>query len=262
MRLDKFLVQSQVGTRKVVRRYIDDGLVKINGRTILGSAIEVNETEDVVECNGQIVKYKEKIYYMFNKPSGCITARKDNYDKTVFDYFKEVNMEGIFHVGRLDRDTEGLLIFTNDGDLNNRIMSPKFHVDKKYFFIALGNIDEKNKKNLEDGISIGENESITKPAKIEHLKNGDYEELKDQLSLKKYYDVNCKYYVQPIVYGYITISEGRRHQIKRMLKSVGCYIIYLKRISIGSLVIDESLKKGEYRNLTKDEINSLYDNNN
>lgn len=258
MRLDKFLAQSQIGTRKVVREYVKDGLVKINGITILKPAVEIDEISDVVECNGQIAQYKEKVYYMFNKPSGCITARKDDADKTVFDYFKDINMDGVFHVGRLDKDTEGLLLFTNDGDFNNKLMSPKFHVDKKYLFIALGNIDEKNKKSLESGVSIGENEPITTPAKIENLKNGTYEELKDKLNLKKYYDVNSEYYIQPVVYGYITISEGRRHQVKRMLKSVGCHVVYLKRMSIGNLVLDESLKKGDYRSLTKDEIKTLY----
>lgn len=258
MRLDKFLAQSQIGTRKIVRQYVKDGLVKINGITIFDPAVEINEIEDIIEYNGQITEYKEKVYYMFNKPSGCITARKDADDKTVFDYFKEINMDGVFHVGRLDKDTEGLLLFTNDGDFNNKLMSPKFHVDKKYFFIALGSIDEKNKKNLESGVSIGENEPITKPAKIENLKNGTYEELKDKLNLKKYYHVNSEYYIQPVVCGHITISEGRRHQVKRMLKSIGCHVIYLKRMSIGNLALDEFLKKGDYRSLTKDEIKILY----
>ena len=188
---------------------------------------EINEKDDIVEYNGEIIKYRDKVYYMFNKPAGCITARKDHIEKTVFEYFKDVNTDGVFHVGRLDKDTEGLLLFTNDGDFNNKLMSPKFHVEKKYFFIALGNIDEKSKKLLENGVSIGKDEPITKPARIEDLKNGTFSELEKEYNLRKNYDINSECYVQPIVYGYLTISEGRKQQIKRMLKSIGCYVIYL-----------------------------------
>lgn len=257
MRLDKFLAQSKVGTRKIVRAYVEDGLVKVNGNIVFQPAYEINESTDIIEFKEEVIKHAGKVYYMFNKPAGCITARKDESNKTVFDYFKDINMDGIFHIGRLDKDTEGLLLFTNDGDFNNKLMSPKFHVDKKYFFIALGTIDEDKRNDLECGVYIGKDEPITKPARIDDLKCGSYEELEEELNLRKYYDVNSKFYNQPVVCGYLTISEGRKHQVKRMLKSVGCYVIYLKRVSIGKVVLDESLNMGEYRSLTEKEIKSF-----
>lgn len=254
MRLDKFLAQSQIGTRKIVRKYVMDGLVKVNGEVVSEPASDIDEGADIVEYGHDIIKLKEKVYYMFNKPEGCITARKDEHEKTVFDYFKGVNMDGIFHIGRLDKETEGLLLFTNDGDFNNKLMSPKYHVDKKYLFIALGTISEDDKRALESGVYIGKDEEITKPATLENIKSGLYNELEEELNLRKYYNINSEFYSKNVVYGYLTISEGRKHQVKRMLKSAGCYVIYLKRISIGALELDESLAMGEYRELSDEEI--------
>lgn len=254
MRLDKFLAQSQIGTRKIVRQHVMDGMVKVNGQIVYEPASDINEKADIIEYADNVIELKEKVYYMFNKPAGCITARKDEREKTVFDYFDDLNMEGIFHIGRLDKDTEGLLLFTNDGDFNNKLMSPKYHVDKKYFFIALGSISEYDKKTLENGVYIGKDEEITKPARLENVKRGLYNELEEELNLRKYYDINSDFHSQQIVYGYLTISEGRKHQVKRMLKSAGCYVIYLKRISIGALELDDSLAMGEYRELSDEEI--------
>ncbi|MEG1087794.1 MAG: pseudouridine synthase, partial [Cetobacterium sp.] len=141
MRLDKFLAESSVGTRKNVRTYIKEGAVKVNGQVITEPAIEIKVSVDAIEYLNKIVDYTGKVYYIFHKPGGCITARKDALNKTVFDYFDGVNMNGIFHVGRLDKDTEGLLLFTNDGEFNHQLMSPQKHVEKKYFFIALGSLD-------------------------------------------------------------------------------------------------------------------------
>lgn len=254
MRLDKFLAESAIGTRKKVRSYIKDGLVKVNGENVLEPAIEIDETKDRIECFGEIVKYRGKVYYMFHKPGGCITARKDEVNKTVFDYFDENSMEGVFHIGRLDKDTEGLLLFTNDGEYEHKLMSPKKHVYKTYFFWALGSISDKEKELLEEGISIGDNEPLTKPAKLKIHKSGLYKELQYEKSINKFYSMNAYRYDQPVVAGYLTISEGRKHQVKRMLKAVGCYVIYLKRISIGALSLDASLREGEYRELTEEEV--------
>lgn len=257
MRLDKFLAEASVGTRKVVRTYVKDGSVKVNGQVITEPAIEINENEDTIEYLNNVVNYTGKVYYMFHKPAGCITARKDDVNKTVFDFFHDVNMDGVFHVGRLDKDTEGLLLFTNDGEFNHKLMCPKKHVKKKYFFIALGSLDKDAIKKLETGISIGDDEELTKPAKVSDVKHGFYEEFDKETPIRKFYNVDTTRYNQPVVSGYLTISEGRKHQVKRMLKAVGCYIVYLKRVSIGELMLDKTLEKGQYRVLKESEFQKL-----
>ncbi|MDO4534608.1 MAG: pseudouridine synthase [Clostridium perfringens] len=256
MRLDKFLAQAAIGKRKDVRDYIKNGLVKVNGKTLMEPALEIREDFDIIEYKDVIVKSRGKIYYMFNKPQGCITATRDKESKTVFDYFNE-DMNGVFHVGRLDKDTEGLLLLTNDGEFEHHLMHPTKHVNKTYFFWALGSLSKEDKKSLEEGLYIGKGEILTKPAKIEIHKEGNYLDFKDEVYVESLYSIDSKNYNQAMVSGYLTISEGRKHQVKRMLKAVGCYVVYLKRIAIGGLKLDESLEKGEYRNLTDSEINML-----
>ncbi|WP_454054908.1 pseudouridine synthase [Clostridium sp. Marseille-Q7071] len=257
MRLDKFLAESAVGTRKNVRNYIKEGAVKVNGQVVTEPIMEISESTDVIEYLDKVVAYTGKVYYMFHKPEGCITARKDAVNKTVFDFLQGVNTSGIFHVGRLDKDTEGLLLFTNDGDFNHKLMYPEKHIEKKYFFIALGSLNEVEIKKLEEGISIGEGEALTKPAKIDEVRCGTYKEFEQDTDIRRFYNIDSNHYEQLVVSGYLTISEGRKHQVKRMLKAVGCYVIYLKRISIGELMLDETLKKGQYRMLEEDEIQKL-----
>jgi 16S rRNA pseudouridine516 synthase len=254
MRLDKFLAESSVGTRKKVRNYIKEGMIKVNGNFITEPAIEINENTDIIEYLDNIVDYAGKVYYMFNKPAGCITAKKDAINKTVFDFFHEVNMDGVFHVGRLDKDTEGLLLFTNDGEFEHDLMHPQKHVEKTYYFWALGYLNEEDIKKLEQGVYIGKGEILTKPAKVEVYKSGMYKEFRNEIFIDKLDNINSNHYDQPVVSGYLTISEGRKHQVKRMLKAVGCFVVYLKRVSIGGLMLDESLNKGEYRFLTQDEL--------
>ena len=257
MRLDKFLAESAVGTRKNVRNYIKEGAVKVNGQVVTEPIMEISESTDVIQYLDKVVAYTGKVYYMFHKPEGCITARKDAVNKTVFDFLQGVNTNGIFHVGRLDKDTEGLLLFTNDGDFNHKLMYPEKHIEKKYFFIALGSLNEDEVKKLEEGISIGEGEALTKPAKIDGLRFGTYKEFEQDTDIRRFYNIDSNRYDQPVVSGYLTISEGRKHQVKRMLKAAGCYVVYLKRISIGELMLDETLKKGQYRMLKEDEIQNL-----
>lgn len=259
MRLDKFLAESSIGRRKEVRAYIKEGMVKVNGDVITEPAIEINENSDVIEYLGTVVNYTGKVYYMFNKPAGYITARKDTVNKTVFDFFDDVNMKGVFHVGRLDKDTEGLLLFTNDGKFEHQLMHPKKHVEKTYFFWALGHLEDEEQKRLEQGIYIGKGEILTKPAKIEVQKCGMYREFKHEMAIENLNNIDSNHYNQPVVSGYLTISEGRKHQVKRMLKAVGCYVVYLKRVSIGGLILDESLKKGQYRSLTDVEMQKLFE---
>lgn len=257
MRLDKFLAESSLGRRKVVRDYIKNGLVKVNGEIITIPATEINEHSDNIEYLNKIIDYVGKVYYMFHKPAGCITATKDKENKTVFDFFHKDNMNGVFHVGRLDKDTEGLLLLTNDGEFEHHLMHPKKHVEKTYFFWALGSLSEEDKKKLEQGVYIGKGEILTKPAKIKVHKHGMYKDFKNEIQSTNLNNIDSERYNQPVVSGYLTISEGRKHQVKRMLKAVGCYVVYLKRISIGELMLDDTLEKGEYRGLTEDEIRKL-----
>lgn len=260
MRLDKFLAESSVERRKIVRNYIKNGMVKVNGQIITEPAVDINERSDVIEYLDKKVAYTGKVYYMFNKPGGCITARTDAVNKTVFDYFHDVDMKGIFHVGRLDKDTEGLLLFTNDGEFEHRLMCPEKHIEKTYFFWALGYLNEENIKQLEQGVYIGQGKILTKPAKILVQKSGVYKDHKHEMVIKNLRNINSNHYNQQVVSGYLTISEGRKHQVKRMLKAVGCYVVYLKRISIGGVALDESLEMGQYRFLKETEINKLLEN--
>lgn len=255
MRLDKFLAQSAIGKRKEVRTYIKEGKVKVNGKVITIPAIEINERLDVIEYLNDRVYYTEKVYYMFNKPAGCITAKRDDSHKTVFDFFDDINMNGVFHVGRLDKDTEGLLLFTNDGEFEHRLMHPEKHMEKTYFFWALGSLSEEDIKKLEEGVYINKGEILTKPAKIDVQKSGLCKELKDEID--SLCSIDSNQYNQAVVSGYLTISEGRKHQVKRMLKAVDCHVIYLKRVAIGEVNLDESLEKGQYRKLTETEIEKL-----
>lgn len=257
MRLDKFLAQSGVGTRKKVRIYIKECMVKVNGKVIREPAVDINELIDVVEHLDKVVHYKSKVYYMFHKPAGCITATKDAACKTVFDFFHGVNMDGIFHVGRLDKDTEGLLLLTNDGEFEHRLMCPQKHVEKTYFFWALGSLEKEDIRQLERGIYIGRGKILTKPAKIKVEKQGIYKEFKNEMVIGNSYNMESSHCEQLVVSGYITISEGCKHQVKRMLKAVGCYVVYLKRTSIDGLMLDETLKRGEYRLLTEVEVQKL-----
>lgn len=262
MRLDKFLAECAVGNRKQVRSYIKEGSVKVNEEIITEPAIEIDETFDIVQYLNNIVTYTGKVYYMFHKPAGCITAKTDEVHKTVFDFFDDDNMNGVFHVGRLDKDTEGLLLLTNDGEFEHKVMYPEKHVEKTYFFWALGSLNEKDVKLLQQGINIGQAEKIlTKPAKIAIDQYGSYKEFQNEIALDNLNNITSNNYEQPVVSGYLTISEGRKHQVKRMLKAVGCYVVYLKRISIGGLTLDESLERGKHRPLTEDEIQKVLGDN-
>ncbi|WP_036946331.1 pseudouridine synthase [Pseudobacteroides cellulosolvens] len=260
MRLDKFLAQSSIGRRKNVRIYIKEGMVNVNGKVITVPAKEIDENSDIVEYDGKIVDYTEKVYYMFNKPSGCITAKKDTVNKTIFDYLDNAQMRGVFHVGRLDKDTEGLLLLTNDGEFEHKLMHPQKHIEKTYCFWALGSLDDEDKKRLEHGISIGKDAVLTKPAKIEIHKYGIYKDFRHEISIENLNNINSYLNNQTVISGYLTITEGRKHQVKRMLKAVGCHVIYLKRISIGGLLLDKSLKEGHYRPLTDLEMKLLFRN--
>lgn len=227
-RLDKFLCDKNIGTRSQVKVLIQKGQVSVNGEIIKKPETKVEES-DVICCQNTVLTNEEYSYYMFHKPAGIITATEDNFQKTVLDYFKEEPCKNLYPVGRLDKDTEGLLLITNDGELGHRLLSPRHHIEKTYFVKLECDIHESDIKQLEEGVDIGE-KRMTLPAKIEVL---------DEKTV------------------HITITEGKFHQVKRMFEAVNNKVVYLKRISMGNMKLDEALSLGEYRRLTEEEITYL-----
>lgn len=234
MRLDKFLSDAGIGTRSEVKNDIKKGFVSVNGQLCKDTAFKLNESKDSVSYKGKSVSFSKERYYMLNKPAGYVCATKDNVNKTVLELFEKSLRKNLILVGRLDKDTEGLLFVTTDGAFSHKLMSPKRHVEKNYYFEASGNLLEDAQQKFQTGISIGANEPLTLPANLEII------EQKDQM-----------------VKGYLSIVEGRFHQVKRMLHVVGCHVTYLKRVSIGGILLDETLSLGHYRELSTEELRGL-----
>ncbi len=250
MRLDKFLANSGIGTRKEVKEILKNKKVSVNDVFVKDGKIQINEEKDIVKCENKIINYKPFVYIMMNKPAGVISATEDNYHKTVIDLLKnECSTYNIFPVGRLDIDTEGLLLLTNDGILLHNLLSPKKHVDKKYYVKIAKSLSENDIKTLENGIKLEEN-FVTKKAKVEIVCNDSEKESEDFNFFENKNNKN-----ENLVY--ITISEGKFHQVKRMFKAVNNEVLYLKRVKMGSLLLDEKLELGEYRELTEEELNNL-----
>ena len=225
MRLDKYLVECGIGSRKEVKKIIDGKLVSVNDKIISSSKENVDEEKDVVKYRDEIIKYKKFRYYILNKKSGYITAVDDPRDKTVMDLLPEwVIKKDLAPVGRLDKDTEGLLLLTNDGQLNHRLLSPKSHVDKTYYAELEKNISEDDLEKLRNGVDIGG--YITMPARAEKIED------------KKIH---------------LTIKEGKFHQVKKMLEAVENKVVYLKRISFGNLKLND-MELGEVREVNLEDI--------
>ena len=235
IRLDKFLSDMSVGTRSQVKALISKGKVKIDGKVVKDSSIKLNRETSTVEADGKILRYCTYEYYMLNKPSGVVSATEDKREKTVLDLIDGKVRKDLFPVGRLDKDTEGLLIITNDGELSHKLLSPKNHIDKTYYVETDIYIDEHMANLLENGVDIGE-KKLTMKAEVTVLEH-------DTANNKNI--------------SYITIREGKFHQVKRMYQAVGANVTYLKRISMGKLKLDSNLGTGEYRLLTDEEINLL-----
>ena len=196
-------------------------------------------------------------YYIFNKPRGCITARRDERHKTVMDYFPEEMRDRVFPIGRLDKDTEGLLIFTDDGQLFFDLMQPTKKVSKTYFFWAKGTITDEKVTELEAGAAIYPDKSIlTSPARLQILETRTLADIKHLLT-EEDEKLTRRKGETPVFSGLLTITEGKKHQVKRMIKYAGSKVVYLKRVAIGELTLDENLKIGEYRALTVEELAKL-----
>ena len=199
-------------------------------------------------------------YYMFNKPRGCITACSDERHKTVMDYFPDSEREGLFPVGRLDKDTEGFLIITDDGQFSFRVASPEHTVEKTYFFYAKGELDEGKLSRLESGVDISA-PSIpvhkTAPARAEKVGEATLREIADCLDDDPAKLKHTRKGDVRVTAVKITITEGKKHQVKKMAMAVGMRIVYLERIAIGGVELDRGLKRGEYRELTEEEISLI-----
>ena len=229
IRLDKFLSQMNIGTRSEVKNAIRKGKVTINGEVCKNADAKIDENSDVICFEGREITFEKYVYYMLNKPAGVVSATKDNLDTTVLELLSDVPNRDIFPVGRLDKDTEGLLLLTNDGELAHNLLSPKKHISKTYLVHTKDDITSEQIKKLEAGVDIGEDAlTMLAEAKI----TGEKELL-------------------------LTIYEGKFHQVKRMLKAVDNEVVYLERKKMGQLSLDESLKRGEYRKLTIEEIDLL-----
>lgn len=235
IRLDKYLADMGIGTRQEVKKYIRQGRIAVDGETVKKPELKVDEGGQRVTFDGEEVGYVAYEYYMLHKPSGIVSATEDARDKTVLDLIDSKKRKDLFPVGRLDKDTEGLLLITNDGELAHRLLSPKKHVDKCYYAKVAGKVGTEDVETFAEGVNIGTNEKEewTRPAKLEILKSGDISEIR------------------------LTIQEGKFHQVKRMFQAVGKEVVYLKRECMGTLALDETLKCGQYRPLTEEEIQNL-----
>ena len=241
IRLDKYLADSGLGTRSAVRSLLRSGSVFVNGIMVKDAALKIDTENDKVFINGKELSYEEYEYYMLSKPAGVITATRDVREKTVVDLIESRKRRDLFPVGRLDRDTEGLLIITNDGKLAHDLLSPSKHISKTYYALVSGELPQNIVEQFREGVDIGD-EELTKPAELVIL---DKVADKDRISPEEISEVE------------ITIYEGRYHEIKRMFEAFDCKVEYLKRLSMGELMLDTALKPGEYRELTTEEINLL-----
>ncbi|MHC8517386.1 pseudouridine synthase [Sporosarcina sp. ITBMC105] len=233
MRLDKLVSNMGFGSRKEVKGLLKKGAIQVNGVPVKDPALHVHPEQDEVSILGERIIYREFIYLMMHKPQGVISATEDNRDRTVIDLLDdEYRHFEPFPVGRLDKDTEGLLLLTNNGKLAHELLSPKKEVPKMYYAHIEGVVDQEDVERFAEGVTL-EDGYFTKPGMLKILKSAPISEIE------------------------LTITEGKFHQVKRMFEAVGKKVIYLKRMTMGELTLDESLALGECRELTDEEINLL-----
>ncbi|MGL5693142.1 MAG: pseudouridine synthase [Peptostreptococcaceae bacterium] len=232
-RIDKVLSNMGCGSRAEIKRYCKYGIIVVNGKAVSNPGLQVDTENDEIIFDGEKITYREFVYIMLNKPDGYISATFDKRDPIVLDLIDPSYLAfEPFPVGRLDKDTEGLLVLTNDGQLSHRVLSPKKHVPKTYYAKIEGIVTEDDINAFEKGVTLDDGYE-TMPSQLKILKSGEESEIE------------------------LTIHEGKFHQVKRMFESVGKKVVYLKRLSMGKLQLDENLALGEYRELTEDEIKLL-----
>ncbi len=228
LRLDKYIADTGIASRKDIKSAAKKGLISVNGTPAKDVSQKIDENTASVTYMGQKVLWRKYVYVMLNKPAGYISSTEDS-SKTVMKLLpEEYSKMDCFPCGRLDIDTVGLLIITNDGPLAHNLLSPRHHAEKTYFYRCSPPIGEAEAKKLCEGVDIGG--YITKTSKVERLSDTE---------------------------GNITLTEGKFHQIKRMFEAVGSNIVYLKRVEFGTVSLDESLPEGQWRELTEDELASL-----
>jgi 16S rRNA pseudouridine516 synthase len=233
-RLDKVLSNLGYGSRKEIKQAVRKGLIEVNGEIVKDNGMQVDPESDRIIVNGEEIFYRKYIYLMMNKPDGVVSATFDNRDETVVDLLEiEHQVFNPFPVGRLDKDTVGLLLLTNDGELNHRLISPKWKVDKIYYAKIDKKVTEDDVKKFKKGITLDDG-YLCKEATLEILEASD--EGSEVM---------------------VTIQEGKYHQVKRMFEAVDKSVVYLKRVEFGTLKLDEDLEEGEYRELTEEEVNIL-----
>jgi len=234
MRLDKLLSNMGYGSRKEVRQFLKNGAVRVNDETEKKSGAIINTDKDSVTLLGEPVVYREFIYLMMNKPQGVLSATEDSRDKTVVDLLSEdFTHFNPFPVGRLDKDTEGFLLLTNDGKLAHNLLSPKKNVPKTYYAHISGEVTDQDVADFQNGVVLDDGYQ-TKAGQLHILKSGETSEIE------------------------LTITEGKFHQVKRMFEAVDKKVVYLKRLSMGPLSLDEALPLGTYRELTTEEVEMLF----
>lgn len=232
-RLDKILSNMGYGSRRDVKKYIKEGLIKVNNETVLNNDYKLDPYEDTIFFKDEEVVYKKYIYLMMNKPQGLVSSTDDPLTKTVIDLLSDDYLiYNPFPVGRLDKDTEGLLIISNDGKMAHELLSPRKGVNKKYYVEVDGVIEEEHIIVFREGVVLDDGYK-TLPAELEIIESSIFSK------------------------AYVTIQEGKYHQVKRMFQSINMEVLYLKRISMGLLELDEALGKGQYRELREDELDLL-----
>lgn len=236
MRLDKLLANMGYGSRKEMKKLLKSGAVVVNGKPVKEGKAKIDPFNEEVVVNGEKIEYREFVYILMNKPQGVISATEDRQHETVIDLLPvDYSVFEPFPVGRLDKDTEGLLLLTNDGQLAHQLLSPKKHVPKTYYAEIDSNVTDLDREAFKNGVTLDDGYQ-TKPAELTILRSGETSAIE------------------------LTITEGKFHQVKRMFQSVGKEVTYLKRISMGSLALDPTLKLGEFRELTTEELDLLQKN--
>ena len=235
MRLDKFLVACAVGSRTEVKNLLKAGRVTVNGKKEKSAKLQIDEERDEIRFDGQVLEYEEFVYYMMNKPQGVISATEDPKHRTVLDLLDDIaRTKEVFPVGRLDIDTHGLLLLTNDGQLAHALLSPKRHVDKTYLAHVEGIMAQEDVETFVKGIPL--KDFTCQSAKLELV---SLDSVKNQSLVR------------------VTIAEGKFHQVKRMVAYCGKEVVDLQRLTMGTLALDENLERGEWRRLTKEELEEL-----
>lgn len=246
MRLDKYLTEMGLGSRSEVKQGIRKGSAKVNGTTVTRPEYKVTDKDKVI-WKSTPVDFVEYEYIMLNKPAGVISATEDSREKTVIDLIKDSRRKDLFPVGRLDKDTEGLLLLTNDGKLAHKLLSPRHHVAKIYYARVKGIMTAEDVKLFAEGLYVDE-ELTARPAELEILATHPSAEKESAAPEGPTGTSEIR----------LKIFEGKFHQVKRMVQAVGKEVTYLKRLSMGSLVLDGDLEPGEYRLLTNSELEELY----